>query len=58
MACGLVMFPILVFMYVKLAKHEEREVAAEFGETYERYRAITPAFFPKLGDSSTKPSET
>ena len=54
----LAMFPILVFMYARLAKHEEREVAAEFGETYERYRAVTPAFFPKLGDSSTKPSAT
>lgn len=52
----LAMFPILVFMYAKLAKHEEREVAAEFGETYERYRAVTPAFFPKLGEGA-KPSE-
>lgn len=45
----LVMFPILVFMYVRLAFREEREVAAEFGEDYERYRARTPAFFPKPG---------
>ncbi len=52
----LVMFPILVFMYAKLAKHEEHEVAAEFGETYECYRAITPAFFPRLGNGSN-PSE-
>src|SRR5574337_472888 len=49
----LVMFPILVFMYVRLAYREEREVAAEFGEAYERYRARTPAFFPKLGDLTT-----
>lgn len=46
----LVMFPILVFMYVRLARREEREVAAEFGEQYERYRAKTPAFFPRWGD--------
>lgn len=46
----LVMFPILVFMYVRLAFREEREIAAEFGEAYERYRSHTPAFFPKLGD--------
>jgi protein-S-isoprenylcysteine O-methyltransferase Ste14 len=51
----LAMFPILVFMYARLAKHEEREVAAEFGETYERYRAITPAFFPKWGNASKPP---
>lgn len=44
-----VMFPILVFMYVRLAYREEREVAAEFGEAYERYHSHTPAFFPKPG---------
>ena len=49
----LVMFPILVFMYVRLAYREEREVAAEFGEEYERYRADTPAFLPKLGDKAS-----
>ncbi|MFY9329970.1 MAG: isoprenylcysteine carboxylmethyltransferase family protein, partial [Georgfuchsia sp.] len=54
----LLMFPILVFMYARLAKYEEREVAAEFGETYERYRKITPAFFPKLGGDSTHRAET
>lgn len=45
----LAMFPILVFMYVRLAYKEEREVAARFGAEYERYRARTPAFFPHLG---------
>ncbi|MBI4754317.1 MAG: isoprenylcysteine carboxylmethyltransferase family protein [Betaproteobacteria bacterium] len=47
----LIMFPVLVFMYARLAGREEREVAAEFGEAYERYRAATPAFFPRLGDA-------
>lgn len=42
----LLMFPILVFMYVRLAQHEEREVQATFGGTYARYASITPAFFP------------
>jgi protein-S-isoprenylcysteine O-methyltransferase Ste14 len=46
----LVMFPILVMMYVKLAHREEREVLAEFGETYARYAATTPAFFPHVGN--------
>jgi protein-S-isoprenylcysteine O-methyltransferase Ste14 len=45
----LIMFPILVTMYVKLARREEREVLAEFGETYRRYMITTPAFFPRLG---------
>lgn len=44
----LVMFPILVWMYVGLARREEREVAAEFGEAYARYAAGTPGFFPRL----------
>jgi protein-S-isoprenylcysteine O-methyltransferase Ste14 len=44
----LAMFPVLVFMYVRLARREEREVAAEFGQEYERYAARTPAFIPRL----------
>jgi len=44
----LVMFPILVFMYIRLAQREEREAHAEFGDAYTSYKTITPAFFPKL----------
>jgi protein-S-isoprenylcysteine O-methyltransferase Ste14 len=44
----LAMFPVLVVMYVRLAKREEREVRAEFGADYDRYAAVTPAFFPRL----------
>jgi protein-S-isoprenylcysteine O-methyltransferase Ste14 len=42
----LVMFPVLVVMYVHLAKLEEREVRAEFGEVYDRYAERVPAFLP------------
>jgi len=48
----LVMFPILVVMYVRLAHHEERDAAAEFGEQYAAYAARTPGFFPRLGSSA------
>ena len=44
------MFPILVFMYVQLARREEREVGAEWGDEYRRYAARTPAFFPRLNE--------
>jgi len=44
----LVMFPILVYMYVRLARHEEREVLAEHGDTYARYMREVPAFIPGL----------
>lgn len=43
-----VMFPILVIMYMRLAKQEEREMLTEFGEVYARYRDTTPGFFPRL----------
>ena len=45
----LIMFPVLVTMYVKLARREEREVLAEFGERYRRYMVTTPAFLPRFG---------
>ena len=44
----LAMFPILVLMYVRLAKQEEKNAVAEYGEQYLRYSTRTPAFFPRL----------
>lgn len=41
------MFPILVFIYAKLARQEEKEVLAQFGEEYKRYADKTPAFIPR-----------
>jgi protein-S-isoprenylcysteine O-methyltransferase Ste14 len=45
----LAMFPVLVFMYVRLARREERDARTEFGEAYARYERNTPAFFPRFG---------
>lgn len=43
----LLMFPILVTMYLRLARREEREALAEFGDAYARYAADVPRFFPR-----------
>ena len=42
----LLMFPVLVVMYVRLAKQEERDARTAFGETYDKYAARVPAFLP------------
>ena len=42
----LFMFPVLLLIYARLARVEERETEARFGEEYARYRAHTPAFWP------------
>ena len=44
----LAMFPLLVFMYVRLALSEERDARREFGEAYDRYAAVTPRWMPHL----------
>jgi protein-S-isoprenylcysteine O-methyltransferase Ste14 len=44
----LAMFPVLVFMYVRLARTEERWSIEEFGQEYRRYMARTSAFIPRL----------
>ena len=45
----LLMFPVLVWMYVRLARSEERDALAEFGDEYSRYAQKTPAFLPRIG---------
>jgi protein-S-isoprenylcysteine O-methyltransferase Ste14 len=44
----LLMFPILVYTYARLARREEKEVRAQFGNDWDRYAADTPAFIPRL----------
>jgi protein-S-isoprenylcysteine O-methyltransferase Ste14 len=44
----LAMFPLLVVMYVRLARSEEREAIQAFGAEYERYAAVTPSWIPRL----------
>lgn len=49
----LLMFPVLVLMYVHLARQEERWAEASFGARWHAYSARVPAFFPNL---STPPA--
>jgi protein-S-isoprenylcysteine O-methyltransferase Ste14 len=43
----LILFPVLAFMYMRLAASEDREVARVFGREWERYAAVTPGFIPR-----------
>jgi len=46
----LAMFPVLLVVYARLARHEERDALAEFGDAYRRYLERTPAFIPRWHD--------
>lgn len=48
----LAMFPVLVFMYARLALREEREVLATSGDAYRQYMTRTPRFVPRFGTGS------
>lgn len=56
----LAMFPVLVWMYVRLARSEETDTRARFGRVYERYAQSVPAFIPTLrqADSGKGTRET
>jgi protein-S-isoprenylcysteine O-methyltransferase Ste14 len=46
----LAMFPVLIWMYTRLARSEEAEVRQEFGSAYAIYADQVPAFIPKLNN--------
>lgn len=49
------MFPILVWMYVRLAIAEERDSERLFGPMWRDYAARTPRFFPHFGTPKDAP---
>jgi protein-S-isoprenylcysteine O-methyltransferase Ste14 len=51
----LLMFPVLLVMYGRLALTEEADMHALFGQAYERYARVTPRFFPKLSRRMAAP---
>ncbi len=44
----LMMYPLLLALYYRLARREEADMEAEFGEAYIQYRARTGMFLPRL----------
>ena len=42
-------WPVLLVVYYRLARREEREAGARYGEAYRVYRARVPMFVPRLG---------
>lgn len=49
----LLMFPLLLWVYVRLARTEERDAEARFGAQWQEYAARTPRFIPQLSRSKS-----
>jgi len=56
----LAMFPVLLVVYIRLARQEEKLVRREFGPVYDEYRQNVPAFLPRWqkGNAAGKSSAT
>ena len=48
----LLLWPILVIVYYRLAKEEDKEMEKRFGEEYQKYKRIVPMFIPHLRTKS------
>ena len=44
----LAMFHVLVWMYLRLARQEERDTLERYGEDYAHYMILVPPFIPRL----------
>ena len=51
----ILMFPVLIWIYSRLARREEATVREEFGDAWKAWAARTPAFVPRLGGPSPEP---
>ena len=50
----LVMWPILMWTYYRLAMQEEQEVEQQFGKAYLDYKKRVPIFIPKFWKGGTQ----
>ncbi len=46
----LILFPVVVWAYYRLAKREERKMVEMFGPEYETYQRDVPMFLPRRGE--------
>jgi protein-S-isoprenylcysteine O-methyltransferase Ste14 len=44
----LLLWPVLAFLYYRLAKEEDKQVEEKFGEEFLKYKKTVPMFIPKL----------
>jgi protein-S-isoprenylcysteine O-methyltransferase Ste14 len=44
----LILFPVMVVMYLRLARREEQDALAAFGDAYRRYMREVPPFLPHV----------
>ncbi len=54
----LAMFPVLAWMYARLARIEEQEVRDQFGSEYDAYASQVPRFIPRRNQRYEEPSGT
>lgn len=50
----ILMWPILMGTYYRLAMREEKDVEKQFGQVYEEYKKRVPAFIPRLGKGGSQ----
>ena len=48
------LWPVLVLLYYRLAKMEEKEAEAKYGEEFRTYKRIVPMFIPRLRRTPNK----
>lgn len=54
----LVLFPILSYMYIRLAKKEEQDSRDRFGKAWDSYTSEVPAFIPKFSSFDSRHKRT
>ncbi len=50
----LLMFPIFLLMYGRLAVSEDADMQPQFGDTFKNYASHTPRFFPRFRSQSSR----